>query len=316
MELIRTLRKADIVSGGCVVTVGNFDGVHAGHRAVLGQLQQHARELGLPSLVMIFEPQPLEYFQPESAPARLTSFREKFSLLAAQGIDKLVCLRFQESLAQVSAEEFVERLFIQALGMKRIIIGDDFRFGKGREGDIRTLRKMGQKAGFDVLPLDSFTMAGERVSSSRVRQALMAHDFETASALLGRHYSISGRVKHGDKRGRQLGFPTANISLSKTRTTLLGVYAVYVNGLDGRRYEGVANIGTRPVFDGKQLLLEVHLLDYSDDIYARHISVEFLQLLREEQKFASIDELRSQISRDIDDARAIFKLDKYNQKND
>jgi riboflavin kinase / FMN adenylyltransferase len=312
MELLRTLRKSNIISGGCVATVGNFDGVHAGHQAVLGQLQQHAQELGLPSVVLTFEPQPLEYFQPDSAPARLSSFRDKYLQLAAQGIDKLVCLRFQASLAKVPAKEFVQRLFVEAMGVKRIIIGDDFRFGRNREGDIHTLRSMGEQAGFDVVSIDSFSMAGERVSSSRVRQALSEHDFDTASSLLGRPFSFSGRVKHGDKRGRQLGFPTANIGLNRTKTPVLGVYAVYVTGLDGTKHEGVANIGTRPVFDGKQLLLEVHLLDYSNDIYGQHITVEFLQRLRGEQKFASIDELQDQIKRDIEDASALFKLNNNN----
>ncbi len=306
MDLLHTLGKSNVIPGGCVATVGNFDGVHRGHRAVLAQLQHHARELGLPSVVLIFEPQPLEYFQPESAPTRLSNFREKFSLLAGEGIDKLVCLRFQASLAAVSAEEFVQRLFVEAMGIRRIIIGDDFRFGQNREGDIQTLRRMGRQAGFDVIPVDSFSMKGERVSSSLVRQALSEHDFRKAASLLGRPYRICGRIRHGDKRGRQLGFPTANIALNRNRPPLHGVYAVYVRGLGETRYEGVANIGTRPVFDGEQLLLEVHILDYSDDIYGQHVEVEFLQYLRGEQKFASVDELRSQIARDINDAKALF----------
>jgi len=313
MELFRSLQKPNIIRDGCVATVGNYDGVHVGHQVVLGQLQQHAQALGLPSVVMSFEPQPLEYFQPDSAPARLSSFREKFLLLAAQGVDKFVCLRFQASLAKVSAEDFVQRFFIEALGIKRLIIGDDFRFGRERKGDVHTLQSIGQQAGFDVVPVDSHAIGGERVSSSRVRQALADHDFENVKFLLGRPYSLSGRVKHGDKRGRQLGFPTANIGLNRTRTPLLGVFAVYVKGLDGVRYEGVANIGTRPVFCGKQILLEVHLLDYSSDIYGRHLTVEFLEYLRGEQKFASIDELKHQIILDIDRARTKFKLNEKNR---
>ncbi|MBT7953093.1 MAG: bifunctional riboflavin kinase/FAD synthetase [Gammaproteobacteria bacterium] len=312
MQFLRSLRTPNIFPGGSVVTVGNFDGVHLGHQAVIGQLKQHARQLGLQSVVLTFEPQPLEHFQPEAAPARLSSFRDKFLQLRAQGVDKLVCLRFQDSLAKVSAEEFVQRLFVEALGMKRIIIGDDFRFGRDRKGDIHTLRSMGETAGFDVVPIDSFSIDGERVSSSRIRKALDEHDFDTARSLLGRAYCISGRVRHGEKRGRQLGFPTANVSLSRNTSALLGVYAVQVTGLDGVILNGVANLGTRPVFDGKQLLLEVHLLDYSKDIYGRHINVEFLKHLRGEQKFASIDELQAQINQDVDDARAIFELNNNN----
>lgn len=313
MELHRTLRRANIIPGGSVATVGNFDGVHVGHQAVLRQLKQYALRQGLPSVVLTFEPQPLEYFQPESAPARLTSFREKFLQLAANGIDKLVCLRFQTSLANVSAEEFVQRLFVDAMKIKGIIIGDDFRFGRDREGDIHTLRRLGGRAGFEVVPIDSFSLEGERVSSSRIRQALSVHDFATARVLLGRAFSISGRVRHGEKRGRQLGFPTANIELNRNTTPLLGVYAVQVSGQDGMDYEGVANIGTRPVFDGKKLLLEVHLLNFNKDIYGEYIKVEFLQRLRGEKKFASIDELKNQIALDIDEAREIFEINNNNQ---
>ena len=310
MELLRTLDKPDMIPGGCVATVGSFDGVHMGHQSVLGQLRQHAEELNLPSVVLTFEPQPREYFQPDTAPARLSTFREKYLLLAAQGIDILICLRFQESLARVSAEDFVRGLFLDAMGIKRIIIGDDFRFGQNREGDINVLRRMGAESGFDVVPIDSFSINGERVSSSSIRQALNQYDFDLAKRLLGRPYSISGRVRHGEKRGKQLGFPTANIELHRVTTPLLGVYVVYVHGLENRVREGVVNIGTRPVFDGKKLLLEVHLLDYSKDIYGQHISVEFLQRLRGEQKFASIDELRDQINQDIEVARAVFKSEK------
>ncbi len=298
-----------MIPGGCVATVGSFDGVHTGHQSVLAQLIQHAKNRGLPSVVLTFEPQPREYFQPDAAPVRLSSFREKYRLLASRGIDKLICLRFHDSLAMVSAEDFVQRLFVEAMGLKCIVIGDDFRFGKNREGDVHTLRKTGEKVGFEVVPVDSFSMSGKRVSSSRVRQVLAEHDFPAAASLLGRPYSICGRVRHGEKRGRQLGFPTANIALNRARTTLLGVYVVYVNGLDGGRHKGVANIGTRPVFDGKQLFLEVHLLDYSGDIYGKYISIEFLQHLRGEQKFASVNELKSQIEQDIDRARVIFEND-------
>ena len=306
MELIRKLDKPGIVAGGCVVTIGNFDGVHTGHQAILKQLRDNAAELGLPSVVLTFEPQPREYFQGSEAPARLTPFREKFRLLAEQGIDKLVCLRFQESLAAMQAEDFVQDLFVDALGARRVIIGDDFRFGKNRDGDIHTLREMGASAGFEVIPVDSFAIDGERVSSSAIRHALKRYDFSLAKTLLGRAYSINGRVRHGEKRGRQLGFPTANVELKRVTTPLLGVYAAHVHGVSSMPCAGVVNIGTRPVFDGKKLLLEVHLLDFQDDIYGRYISVEFVKRLRGEQKFSGIEELTAQIQRDIENAQSLF----------
>ncbi len=307
MELIRRLNKPALIPGGCVATVGNFDGVHMGHQAILRQLGEHASELDVPAVVLTFEPQPREYFQAEAAPARLTPFREKFRLLAEQGVDKLVCLRFKESLAAMTAEDFVQQLFIDSMGIKRIIIGDDFRFGHKRDGDIHTLRTMGAEAGFDVIPIDSFSIDGERVSSSSVRHALKRYDFDLAKTLLGRAYSISGHVRHGEKRGRQLGFPTANIELRRVTTPLLGVYAAYVHRSGMPSSAGVVNIGNRPVFNGSKLLLEVHLLDFSDDLYGQYISVEFVERLRGEQKFGSIDELTKQISQDITSARKLLR---------
>lgn len=307
MELHRSINKPGNIFSGCVATVGSFDGVHTGHQSVLRQVKEHAEALHLPSVVLTFEPQPREYFQPSAAPARLSTFREKFRLLASQGIDNLICLRFQESLAKVSAKEFVRKLFIDAMAIKRIIIGDDFRFGKNREGDIETLREMGKQAEFEVLTIEPFLFKGERVSSSSIREALKQYDFKLAETLLGRPYSISGRVGHGDKRGRQLGFPTANIELNRVTAPLLGVYVVYIRGLDNKVYEGVANIGTRPVFGGKKLLLEIHLLDFSKDIYGKQISVEFVRRLRGEHRFASVDELKRQIDQDVKDARMLFR---------
>lgn len=217
-----------------------------------------------------------------------------------------MCLRFQESLANIPANEFVQSLFIEAMRTKRIIIGDDFRFGKNREGDINLLRSKGRECGYSVVSIDSFERTGQRVSSSSIRAALEVFDFAQAEKLLGRPYTISGRVRHGEKRGRQLGFATANIELNRITTPFLGVYAVRVHGLDGKIYQGVANIGTRPVFDGKQLLLEVHMLDFSGDIYGRYISVEFVRRLRGEEKFSSVEELLSQIKNDIAEARELF----------
>lgn len=303
MELIRYIHNLKPHHQGCVVTIGNFDGVHLGHQAVIQQLKDYAKDMGLPAVVVTFEPQPLEYFSAETAPARLTSFREKIEWLNQHGIERVVCLRFQASLAALSAEQFVEKLLVKGLAVKRIVVGDDFRFGKGRKGTYQSLQSFGVRYGFDVVSTETLIMQGDRVSSSRIRDALKEGSLQEARALLGRPYCMSGRVVHGDKRGRELGFPTANISLNRRMSPLLGIYAVRVEGLAEESLDGVAYIGTRPVFDGKRLLLEVHLLDYSEEIYGQHLQVKFYKRLRSEMKFDSVDQLRTQIDRDIEHAR-------------
>lgn len=289
-----------------MITIGNFDGVHTGHQAVIRQLQQYARQVSLPTVVVTFEPQPLEYFSPETAPARLTSLREKMEWLSEHGIDRVLCLRFQRSLAELPAGDFVEQLLVRGLGAKYIVVGDDFRFGKGRAGDFRFLQSLQERFGFRVLETETLITGGERVSSSRIRELLTAGCLQEVVPLLGRSYSMSGRVIRGDGRGRQLGFPTANIALKRNKSPLMGVFAVRVEGLDGREYEGVANLGTRPVFLGNQVLLEVHLLDFSGDIYGRHMHVNFDRRIRAEQKFASAQELVAQIEQDILSARQYY----------
>ncbi len=307
MELVRYIHNLKKHHQGCVVTIGNFDGVHLGHQAVIEQLRTHATEMGLLAVIMIFEPQPLEFFAPEKAPARLTSFREKIEWLKQHGIDRVICLRFQQSLASLSAQLFVERLLVQGLAVKRVIVGDDFRFGQGRKGNFQTLQTFGMRYGFDVMSTETLITGGARVSSSRIREALTKGQLQKAESLLGRPYCISGRVIHGDKRGREMGFPTANIALNRSKSPLLGVYAVRVKGLNDFIIEGVANIGTRPVFNGKQLILEVYLLDFDKDIYGCHLQVIFIKRLRQEQKFASMEDLRIQIADDIKESRMFFK---------
>jgi riboflavin kinase/FMN adenylyltransferase len=311
MELIRDLHNLKADHRPCVATIGNFDGVHLGHQAVIKQLQQHAGELGLPAVVIIFEPQPMEYFAPDSAPARLTAFREKLELLAQYSVDRVFCLRFKRSLAMLPADRFVRELLVGCLGIQRVIVGDDFRFGRGRTGDFTLLSRMGREYGFDVIPTATYYCDGERVSSSRIRGHLAAGEFEQAARLLGRPYYISGRVLHGDKRGTGLGFPTANLLLNRKKSPLAGIYAVCVHGLGDSACEGVASIGTRPVFNGETELLEVYLFDFNDRIYGRRIRVEFMHFLRPEENFASTDALIEQMRHDVDDARAYFR----NQKN-
>jgi len=307
MELVRYLHNLKERHWGCVVTIGNFDGVHLGHQAVIQQLNGLAQRLGLPAVVLIFEPQPLEFFAPDKAPPRLSSFREKVMWLREHGIDRVICLRFKQSLAELSAGEFVERLLVEEVGARFVIVGDDFRFGKGRSGDLHLLQEMGKSRGFDAVSTETLMSGSERVSSSQIRLLLADGDMEGAAGLLGRPYSMTGRVIHGDKRGRKLGFPTANIAIKRSKSPMLGVFAVEVAGVGDGIYQGVANIGTRPVFAGNQVLLEVHLLDIDRDIYGQHLQVNFLKRLRSEQKFESIGLLTAQINKDIEDARVYFK---------
>lgn len=307
MELIRGLHNLRARHRGCAVTIGNFDGVHLGHQAVLGQLAERAAELGLPMAVMIFEPQPQEFFAPETAPARLTRLREKLEALRRYAVERVLCLRFDRALASLTAEEFIQRVLIDGLDVRYLVVGDDFRFGKGRSGDFKLLQEIGERQGFPVVNMHTFAIGGERVSSTRVRDALAQGDLETAGALLGRPYRMSGRVAHGEQRGRSIGFPTANIHLHRDKTPLQGVYAVELFGLEHEPLPGIANLGRRPTVDGTRLQLEVHLFDFDQDIYGRNVHVNFLQRIRDERKFESFDALREQIVRDAEQARAFFR---------
>ncbi len=289
-----------------VLTIGNFDGVHRGHRALLAQLTALAHRAGLPAALLTFEPNPREFFAPQSAPARLTSLREKLQLLAECGIDQAYVCAFNARFAALSAEEFVERL-VRGLGVRHLIIGDDFRFGKGRTGDFAMLQNAGTEHGFGVEAMETLVHEGERVSSSAVREALEAGDLEHAERLLGRPYCISGRVVHGEKLGRKLGFATANIQLKRRRAPLSGIFVVTVDGSGERPLEGVASLGVRPTLrSGGRPTLEVHLFDFDRDLYRDHLRVNFLHKLRDEAKFDSFEALAAQIARDVTDAKAHF----------
>jgi len=307
MELIRYIHNLRGHHQGCVATIGNFDGVHLGHQAVIEQLQEHAQRLSLPAVVMTFEPQPLEFFAPASAPARLSSLREKCELFRQKGVDRVFCLRFQQALCELPAQRFIEDILVKGLGVQYVIVGDDFRFGKGRQGDFRMLAELGRGFGFEVVPTETLIANAERISSSRVRKLLEGNDLKGAEKLLGRPYSISGRIRHGEKRGRKLGYPTANIGFTKRLPPVHGIYAVRVQGLRPGSRAGVASIGTRPVFQGQAILLETHLLDFNDDIYGEHIRVEFLQHIRSERMFDSVAALKKQIEQDRRTALAFFK---------
>lgn len=305
MRVIRGLHNLRPHPRGCVATIGNFDGVHLGHRAVFHSLLAKGKALGLSATVITFEPQAMEFFAPDSAPARLTRLREKTAALADCGIEQVVVLEFGAKLARMDATNFVHELLVEGLQTRHLLVGDDFRFGCGRAGDYQLLEQMGRTHGFAVEDLNTITHGEERVSSTRIREALARGDLTLARHLLGRPYRICGRVGHGDKRGRRIGFPTANLNLRRRVSPLRGVYAVTVDGVANRPWPGVANIGTRPTVDGEaRYLLEVHLFGFAGDIYGRHAQVEFRLKLRDEKRFDSFEELREQIDRDAVAARA------------
>lgn len=307
MELIRGVPNLRPRHRGCAATIGNFDGVHLGHQAVLGQLSERAVALHLPVTVITFEPQPREFFTPERVPPRLTRLREKVESLRRFGVDRVLCLRFGDYLAGLPPEEFIRIVLLEGLEVKYLVVGDDFRFGRDRAGNFALLERAGAAHGFPVVNMHSFNIDGARVSSTRVREALEAGDLARAELLLGRPYRMSGRVAHGDKRGRTIGFPTANIFLHRPATPVQGVFAVEMFGVEGEPVRGVANVGNRPTVDGTRSLLEVHLFDFHRDIYGRHVQVEFLHKLRPERRFESFDALKSQIEDDVTRARAWFK---------
>ena len=308
MELIRGLHSLRPEHRGCVATIGNFDGVHLGHQNVLGQLAEKAAELHLPTAVVTFEPQPAEFFAGEQAPPRLARFREKLEALSRFSVNRVLCLPFNKGFSQLSAQGFIDRVLVDGLGVRYLVVGDDFRFGRGRGGDFAMLRQAGREHGFQVVNMHTFAVDDERVSSTRIREALRNGDMEHAARLLGRPYRMSGRVAHGDKRGRTIGFPTANIFLHRRVSPVNGVFMVEMFGLDKEPWPGVANLGNRPTVDGTRSLLEVHLLDLDREIYGQHVHVDFLQRLREERRFPSFDDLKKQIMMDVERAKDLFRV--------
>ena len=315
MELIRGLANLRPTHQGCVATIGNFDGVHLGHQAVLGQLSEQAARMHLPSVIVTFEPQPMEYFAPQQAPPRLTRFREKFEALRRLNVDRLLCLPFNRALAQMPAQEFIQRVLVDGLHVRYLVVGDDFRFGRGRTGNFVMLQATGEQQDFQVVNMHTFNIDGQRVSSTRLRQALQAGDLAMAERLLGRRYRMSGRVAHGDKLGRQLGFPTANIHLQRKVTPLHGIFVVEVFGIAGEPLPGVASLGTRPTVDGKKTLLEVYLFDFDRDIYGQHLQVSFLHKLRDEVRFVTLEALKLQIARDVVAAQQYFLTQQHSNSH-
>jgi len=317
MELIRGHYNLRLRHRGCVATIGNFDGLHIGHRAILERLIEISTEMKLPSMVITFEPHPQEFFNPARRPPRLTSFREKIEVLARVPIDRVLCLHFNRALAEMSALDFIHKLLVDALGVRCLVVGGDFRFGHRRVGDVPLLRQEGERLGFEVIVMDAVEIDGRRISSTRIRDALQRGDLAEAERLLGRRYRLAGLVVAGDGRGRQIGFPTANVHLQRRAyargatphdAPLAGVFAVEVYGVQENALKGVANIGVRPTFGGQpRSVLEVHLLDFDGDLYGRHILVEFHTRLRDERRFDSPEALRQQIAKDVAEARAWFE---------
>ncbi|WP_290704165.1 bifunctional riboflavin kinase/FAD synthetase [Amphritea sp.] len=305
MELIRGLHNLRDKHKGCVATIGNFDGVHLGHQQVLAQVLRKGEELGLPAVVIIFEPQPREFFSGSQAPPRLTRFDEKVRLLKAQGVDRVLCLTFNERLRTMSADQFVDELLLKGLAVQHFVVGDDFRFGCDRSGDYNMLRQSGERYGFRVVNTETFDVDGERVSSTRIRTALQHNDLALAETLLGRPYCVTGRVMHGQKLGRTIGVPTANVRMHRFHCPLEGVYAVTVTG-KGLSAEGVANVGMRPTVNGQHPVLEAHLFDLDSDLYGQLLTVEFKAFIRPEKKFDGLDSLKQQIDNDIKQVRNYF----------
>ena len=306
-ELICNIHNIKTKHRGCVATIGNFDGLHQGHQSVIQSLIELGQQLQQPTCVILFEPHPQEFFYGDKAPARLMRLREKVKYLQQLNIDRILCLRFNKRLAECTAGRFVKEILIDKLSIKGLIIGDDFRFGKGRQGDFEFLQKLGQEYRFKVFSTPTVLLENERVGSSRVREAVKQADFKLSTLLLGRPYRLSGRIIYGDQRGRLLGFPTANIRLHRQVLPLQGVFAVNVYGLAETALPGVANCGKRPTINGLRNLLEVHLLDFNQNIYGQFIEIQFLKKIRDEKKFDNLEALQQQITKDVATAKNFFK---------
>jgi len=315
MELALGIHSKNLPVNGCVATIGNFDGVHLGHRAIIDRLAETGKRLGLPVCVVLFEPQPREFFEQDKAPPRLMRLREKIDRLQELPVDQVLILRFNHKIAGLSPTAFIRTILVDTLKIRHLVIGDDFRFGKGRQGDFNLLKQEGRRYSFDVEDTQSIFINGLRISSTLIRKALSSGDLDQAARLLGKPYEVCGRIMHGEKRGREIGFPTANLLMQRKNTPVSGVFAVTMRGLSHKPLLGVANVGTRPTFSGDDsVLLETHLLDFEGDAYGRKVEVEFHHKLREERRFSSLQELSQQIQLDIKAARDFF-LESHRHSN-
>jgi riboflavin kinase/FMN adenylyltransferase len=306
MELIRGLYNLRPRHRGCVLTIGAFDGVHRGHQEMIRVLRERAAWHSVPATALAFEPTPREFFAKGTPPARLTRFRERYEAFARYGVERFVCLPFTERVRSLTADEFIERVLVQGLAVREVVIGHDFRFGRNHQGTVATLREFGSRYGFDVTEVAPFEIDGERVSSSLVRQALDAGNMSRAWKFLGRPYRITGKVVHGAKLGRKLGYPTANLRLHRRATPLAGIFAVKVSGAGLQQAPAVASLGTRPAVNGTELLLEAHVFNYSGDLYRQYLHVDFIERLRDELWFPNVDALVQQMDKDAARARQLL----------
>ncbi len=307
MTVRRTLlANSPAAERGCVATIGAYDGVHRGHQTILQEVKRLAVELELPSKVVSFEPMPAEFFRPSEPPARLSRFREKYLLLNELGLDEFVCLHFENRIRQLSGDEFIRHILVEGLGVKHLVIGDDFRFGANRDGSIEDLKRAGKKFGFVVTAIATQTVKQQRISSTSIRKHLAAGELDDAASMLGRHYMMSGRVVRGQQLGRSLGFPTANVPVKRRRTPMKGIFAVRIHGLEEGTLDGVANLGNRPTVGGGATLLEVFIFNFDRDIYGRYLDVDFVARLRDELKFPDLDTMVDQMNRDVEHARRIL----------
>lgn len=313
MKLLRGLHSYVELAQGAVASIGNFDGVHLGHQQLIKSLQLKAQSMNLPSVIILFEPQPREYFQKDKAPPRLTSLREKLNLFRQFNVDYVFCIKFDELLASMDATDFAMKYLFKHLNIKFLMVGHDFKFGKNREGDIHLLHKLGTASGCHVDVFPEFMIANERVSSTKIRHALDEGNLKLAEEYLGRTYSVCGRVIHGAGRGREWGIPTANINMQRILLPLQGVFVVEVM-IDNQIHQGVANIGKRPTVDGTKNVLEIHVLNFNQSIYGKLVQVFFLHKLRNEVKFVSIDQLIQQINQDIKATQQYFALNTKSNK--
>ena len=308
MRLVRHLADMPFAElrNGSVVTIGAYDGLHLGHEQLLHRVRMAAEEFRMPSVVMSFEPTPKEFFGGDKPPARLMRFREKYDALAAHGIDIFYCPRFDQQMRSISADDFVRQILIHGLAARHIVVGDDFHFARRREGNIDHLQRASHALGYHVEQVPSIIVDGQRVSSTAIRDALWSGELDLATSLLGRPYRMSGKVVLGERVGRSLGYPTANVDLRRRQSAVMGIFAVRVHGLAGGAREGVASVGTRPTFNGTKPLLEVHIFDFQQDIYGEYIHVDFIARLRGQVKYDEVEELVAQMHRDADNARSIL----------
>lgn len=308
MHLSRNLQSFpfDVLARGSVATIGSYDGVHRGHQQLLKHVLDESAERQLPSIVMSFEPTPKEFFSHASPPARLMRFREKYEALESLGIDIFFCPRFDQSMQHIEADAFIRRILIHAMNITHLVIGDDFRFARDRSGNIATLVRAGASLGFSVEEIPSVRLNAERVSSTLIRDALQRGKLEQARRWLGRDYRMSGRVIEGKRVGRTLGYPTANVNLNRRQSAVMGIFAVRVSGRNWGPLDGVASVGTRPTFDGVKPLLEVHIFDFDKEIYGEYIHVDFVERLRDEEKFDDVSDLVRQMHRDAEQAKEIL----------